>query len=61
MSWLYLVIAGVFEIVWAYAMKQAHGFTRLTPFSHHFYGHAGCRLLPCVTFRWALPILPGPE
>ncbi|TDQ38161.1 DMT family transporter [Thiopseudomonas denitrificans] len=31
MSWLYLVIAGVFEIVWAYAMKQSHGFTRLTP------------------------------
>ena len=30
MSWLYLVIAGVFEIVWAYAMKQSHGFTRLT-------------------------------
>lgn len=31
MSWLYLVIAGVFEIIWAYAMKQSHGFTRLTP------------------------------
>lgn len=31
MSWLYLVIAGMFEIVWAYAMKQSHGFTRLTP------------------------------
>ncbi len=31
MSWVYLVIAGVFEIVWAYAMKQSHGFTRLTP------------------------------
>lgn len=31
MPWIYLVIAGVFEIVWAYAMKQSHGFTRLTP------------------------------
>lgn len=31
MSWVYLVIAGVFEIVWAYAMKKSHGFTRLTP------------------------------
>lgn len=31
MSWIYLVIAGLFEIVWAYAMKQSHGFTRLTP------------------------------
>lgn len=31
MAWLYLVIAGIFEIVWAYAMKQSHGFSRLTP------------------------------
>ena len=31
MSWIYLVIAGLFEIIWAYAMKQSHGFTRLTP------------------------------
>lgn len=31
MSWLYLVIAGLFEIVWAYAMKQSQGFTKLTP------------------------------
>lgn len=31
MSWFYLIIAGVFEIVWAYAMKQSYGFTRLVP------------------------------
>lgn len=31
MPWILLVIAGVFEIVWAYAMKQSHGFTRLAP------------------------------
>lgn len=31
MSWLYLVIAGFFEIIWAFAMKQSHGFTRLVP------------------------------
>jgi quaternary ammonium compound-resistance protein SugE len=29
MSWLYLLLAGLFEIVWAYAMKQSNGFTRL--------------------------------
>jgi quaternary ammonium compound-resistance protein SugE len=29
MPWLYLLLAGLFEIVWAYAMKQSHGFTRL--------------------------------
>lgn len=31
MAWLYLFIAGVLEIVWAFAMKQSEGFTRLTP------------------------------
>ena len=31
MSWFYLAVAGVFEIVWAYAMKQSYGFTRLVP------------------------------
>ncbi len=31
MAWIYLVIAGVFEIVWAFSMKQSEGFTRLTP------------------------------
>ncbi|SEK22825.1 quaternary ammonium compound-resistance protein SugE [Stigmatella aurantiaca] len=31
MAWLYLLVAGVLEIVWAYAMKQSQGFTRLWP------------------------------
>jgi len=31
MPWLYLVLAGTFEIVWAFSMKQSEGFTRLTP------------------------------
>ncbi|MGE4429124.1 MAG: multidrug efflux SMR transporter [Sphingobium sp.] len=31
MAWIYLVIAGVLEIIWAFAMKQSHGFTRLGP------------------------------
>ena len=31
MSWLYLIIAGLLEIVWAYSMKQSQGFTRLIP------------------------------
>lgn len=29
MAWISLLIAGLFEIVWAYFMKQSHGFTRL--------------------------------
>jgi quaternary ammonium compound-resistance protein SugE len=28
MPWIYLVIAGVLEVVWAYYMKQSAGFTK---------------------------------
>jgi quaternary ammonium compound-resistance protein SugE len=31
MAWTLLVFAGIFEVVWAFAMKQSHGFTRLAP------------------------------
>lgn len=31
MAWLYLVVAGLLEVVWAFTMKQSHGFTKLTP------------------------------
>lgn len=31
MSWLYLFIAGLFEIGWAIGLKYTHGFTRLVP------------------------------
>jgi len=29
MNWIYLVIAGLFEVVWATTMKLSHGFTKL--------------------------------
>lgn len=31
MAWVILVIGGLFEVVWAFAMKQSNGFTRLWP------------------------------
>ncbi|MGX1902417.1 quaternary ammonium compound efflux SMR transporter SugE [Thermolongibacillus altinsuensis] len=31
MAWVYLVIAGIFEAVWAIALKYTFGFTRLVP------------------------------
>ncbi|MEH0071474.1 multidrug efflux SMR transporter [Pannonibacter sp. Pt2-lr] len=31
MSWIYLLAAGIFEVVWAYAMKLSDGFTRPVP------------------------------
>jgi quaternary ammonium compound-resistance protein SugE len=31
MAWVYLIIAGVFEVVWAIGLKYSHGFTKLYP------------------------------
>ena len=31
MAWIYLVLAGLFEIGWAIGLKYTHGFTRLVP------------------------------
>ena len=31
MSWIYLFVAGVFEIVWAIGLKYTQGFTRPLP------------------------------
>ena len=31
MAWLMLILAGIFEVVWAYSMKLSDGFSQLTP------------------------------
>lgn len=31
MAWIVLIFAGLFEVVWAYAMKLSEGFSKLTP------------------------------
>ncbi len=31
MAWVYLLIAGVFEVVWAVGMKYTENFTRMMP------------------------------
>ena len=31
MAWILLVLAGIFEIVWAYSMKLSEGFSKLIP------------------------------
>ena len=31
MAWILLVVGGLLEIVWAFAMKQSDGFTRIAP------------------------------
>ncbi|WP_232631373.1 quaternary ammonium compound efflux SMR transporter SugE [Methylobacterium sp. Leaf118] len=31
MAWVILLVAGLFEVVWAFSMKQSEGFSRLWP------------------------------
>lgn len=31
MAWLYLIIAGVFEVIWATSLKYTEGFTKIIP------------------------------
>lgn len=31
MAWIFLLVAGALEVVWAFSMKQSEGFTRLVP------------------------------
>lgn len=31
MAWIYLIVAGLLEVVWATSMKYAEGFTKLWP------------------------------
>lgn len=31
MTWIYLFVAGLFEVVWAFSMKNSEGFTKLGP------------------------------
>lgn len=51
MSWLYLFFAGILEIVWAYSMKQSHGFTRLAPSVITFVTMTGSFLLLAAAMR----------
>ena len=31
MAWLYLIVAGIFEVIWATSLKSTEGVTRLWP------------------------------
>lgn len=31
MAWAILILAGLFEVIWAYSIKMSDGFTRLLP------------------------------
>ncbi len=54
MAWIALLIAGLFEIVWAAAMKQSDGFTRFWPTAIMIAGMAASFVL----LAWAMRSLP---
>lgn len=48
MAWVYLLLAGLLEVVWAVAMKQSHGFTRIVP--------TGIMIVGMIASFWLLAI-----
>lgn len=54
MAWIALFLAGLFEIVWATAMKQSDGFTRLWP----TVTTAVAMLLSVGLLAWSMKVLP---
>lgn len=54
MAWIVLVVAGLLEVVWAFAMKQSHGFTRLGP----SVVTAVAMLLSVGLLAWTMRTLP---
>lgn len=54
MAWLALVIGGAFEILWAFAMKQSHGFTRFWPSAVAIGGV----ILSLGLLSWSMRTLP---
>lgn len=51
MPWLTLFVAGLLEIVWAAAMKQSHGFTRILPTALMVVAMVGSFWLLAVAMR----------
>lgn len=48
MAWMYLVVAGLLEVVWAYTMKLSNGFTQL--------GYSAITLVAMVASFWLLSV-----
>jgi quaternary ammonium compound-resistance protein SugE len=53
-AWFILIIAGLFEVVWAFAMKQSEGFTRLWP----TLVTLAAMLISFGLLAWSMRVLP---
>lgn len=54
MAWVAIVVAGLLEVVWALAMKQSQGFTRLLP----TVVTAVCVIASFALLAWSMRSLP---
>ena len=54
MPWIVLVVAGLFEVVWATAMKQSHGFSRFWPSVVTITG----MIVSFALLSWSMRFLP---
>ncbi|MDG2523529.1 SMR family transporter [Caulobacter segnis] len=54
MAWLFLVVAGLLEVVWAYSMKLSDGFTKPVP----SVITAVTMLLSFGLLSWSMKVLP---
>ncbi|MBP7242683.1 quaternary ammonium compound efflux SMR transporter SugE [Amaricoccus sp.] len=54
MAWILLVVAGLFEVVWAFSMKQSAGFTRVGPTVVTFVAMA----ISFALLAWSMRTLP---
>ncbi len=55
MAWVFVVVAGLLEIVWSYSMKQSDGFSRLLPTSITLLAMLGSFGLLAIAMR-SLPL-----
>lgn len=55
MSWVHLFLAGLLEIVWAFAMKESQGFSRVAPTLVMLVAMIGSFMLLALAMR-SLPL-----
>jgi quaternary ammonium compound-resistance protein SugE len=61
MAWLYLFLAGLFEVAWAIGLKYTEGFSRLFPSLFTIAAMAlSLALLGLALKRWVRPMPSGP-
>lgn len=54
LHWIYILIAGIFEIGWVFSLKSTQGFTRFIP----MISYAGCGLGAAFFLSLAMKALP---